>query len=168
MAYRGKDREPAMQEWQSDVVVLMEPQYKPSTEWQAVRRAYRMGQTKPVMVYRLIAKDTIEDRIVELTGFKADLFDRVARQSDLADPSPRRTATARAGADDASLEQHLSGPEAPARMALAMALSCHTSRLFSVVGSAWPVRYRGARHRPCVPVFRGPGRQSAEGQPWPH
>lgn len=69
----------------ASVVVLMEPQYKPSTEWQAVGRAYRMGQTKPVMVYRLIAKDTVEDRIVELTEFKADLFDRIARQSDLAD-----------------------------------------------------------------------------------
>ena len=36
----------------------MEPQYKPSTEWQAVNRSHRQGQTRAVTVYRLIARDS--------------------------------------------------------------------------------------------------------------
>ncbi|MGH3830777.1 MAG: DEAD/DEAH box helicase [Pseudonocardiaceae bacterium] len=71
----------------ASVVVLMEPQYKPSTEWQAVKRAHRMGQTRRVVVYRLIAEDSIDERLVELGWLKAELFDRLASQSDLADSS---------------------------------------------------------------------------------
>jgi SNF2 family DNA or RNA helicase len=69
----------------ASVVILMEPQLKPSTEWQAIARAQRMGQTQPVIVYRLIAKDSIDERIVELSGFKAELFDELARRSSLAE-----------------------------------------------------------------------------------
>ena len=46
----------------ASVVVLMEPQLKPSTETQAIARAHRMGQTRPVVVYRLIAANTIDER----------------------------------------------------------------------------------------------------------
>lgn len=69
----------------ASVVVLMEPQLKPSTEQQAVARAHRMGQTRPVVVYRLIASDSIDERVVQLSGFKAELFDQLARHSVLAD-----------------------------------------------------------------------------------
>jgi len=69
----------------ASVVVLMEPQYKPSTEWQAVARARRMGQSRRVMVYRLIAQESMEERIVELTQFKAELFEKLARRSELAE-----------------------------------------------------------------------------------
>ncbi|WP_204072736.1 DEAD/DEAH box helicase [Planotetraspora phitsanulokensis] len=68
----------------ASVVVIMEPQYKPTTEWQAVGRAYRMGQTERVMVHRLIAKNTVETGLVARTNFKADVFNRIARPSDLA------------------------------------------------------------------------------------
>jgi superfamily II DNA or RNA helicase len=71
----------------ASVVVLMEPQYKPSTEWQAVARAHRMGQSQSVMVYRLVAVNSIEERIVELTDFKAELFEKLAKHSELADSS---------------------------------------------------------------------------------
>lgn len=71
----------------ASVVVLMEPQLKPSTEWQAVARAHRMGQTSRVMVYRLVAENSVDERIVELTHFKADLFDKLARHSVLAEAS---------------------------------------------------------------------------------
>jgi hypothetical protein len=67
------------------VVFLMEPQYKPSTEWQAVARAHRMGQSSRVVVYRLIAGQSVDERIVELTDFKADLFGKPARHSKLAE-----------------------------------------------------------------------------------
>jgi hypothetical protein len=54
----------------ASVVILMEPQLKPSTEQQAVGRPHLMGPTRPVVVYRLIAADSIDERIVELSGFK--------------------------------------------------------------------------------------------------
>jgi len=69
----------------ASVVFLMEPQYKPSTEWQAVARAHRMGQSSRVVVYRLIAGQSADERIVELTDFKAELFDKLARHSRLAE-----------------------------------------------------------------------------------
>jgi SNF2 family DNA or RNA helicase len=69
----------------ASVVILMEPQLKPSTEKQAIDRAHRMGQTLPVVVYRLIAADSIDERVVQLSGFKAELFNQLARYSVLAD-----------------------------------------------------------------------------------
>lgn len=69
----------------ASVVVLMEPQYKPSTEWQAVKRAHRMGQTRRVVVHRLIAEQSVDERLVELGLRKTELFTRLARESDLAD-----------------------------------------------------------------------------------
>lgn len=48
----------------ASVVVLMEPQFKPSTEQHAVARAHRMGQTRRVIVHRIIAQNTIDERIV--------------------------------------------------------------------------------------------------------
>ena len=63
----------------------MEPQLKPSTEQQAIARAHRMGQTRRVVVYRLIAAHSLDERIVELSGFKAVLFDQIARRSSLAE-----------------------------------------------------------------------------------
>ena len=79
----------------ASVVVLMEPQLKPSIEQQAISRAHRMGQTQPVVVYRLIAADSIEEHIVQLSGFKAELFDRLARRSNLADEASKQSAGVR-------------------------------------------------------------------------
>ncbi|MEU8248315.1 DEAD/DEAH box helicase [Nonomuraea sp. NPDC048916] len=69
----------------ASVVIILEPQDKPSTEWQAAGRAHRIGQTRPVTVYRLIALDTLEERLVQRGHVKADIFNRVARPSDLAE-----------------------------------------------------------------------------------
>ena len=69
----------------ASVVILMEPQLKPSTEKQAIDRAHRMGQTLPVVVYRLIAENSIDERVVQLSGFKAHLFEQLARHSTLAE-----------------------------------------------------------------------------------
>jgi SNF2-related domain len=68
----------------ASVVILMEPQLKPSTEKQAIDRAYRMGQILPVVVYRLIAENSIDERVVKISGFKANLFEQLARHSSLA------------------------------------------------------------------------------------
>ncbi len=58
----------------ADYVFLLDPWWNPATEAQAVDRAHRIGQTRPVMVYRMVARDTIEERVVELQRRKAELF----------------------------------------------------------------------------------------------
>jgi SNF2 family DNA or RNA helicase len=50
----------------ADTVIHYDPWWNPSAEDQASDRAHRIGQTKPVFVYKMIAADTVEDHIVEL------------------------------------------------------------------------------------------------------
>lgn len=61
----------------ADYVFLLDPWWNPATEAQAVDRAHRIGQTRPVLVYRMVARDTIEERVVELQQRKAELFSSV-------------------------------------------------------------------------------------------
>lgn len=57
----------------ADYVVHLDPWWNPAVEDQASDRAHRLGQTKPVTVYRMIAKDTIEEQILQLHAEKRDL-----------------------------------------------------------------------------------------------
>ncbi|OQK18309.1 hypothetical protein AU255_10950 [Methyloprofundus sedimenti] len=57
----------------ADYVIHMDPWWNPAVEDQASDRAHRMGQKRPVTIYRLLAKDTIEDKIVDLHAHKRDL-----------------------------------------------------------------------------------------------
>ncbi len=57
----------------ADTVIHYDPWWNPAAEDQASDRAHRIGQTKSVFVYKLIAADTVEDRIVELQQRKTDL-----------------------------------------------------------------------------------------------
>ncbi|MCU0552191.1 MAG: DEAD/DEAH box helicase, partial [Leptolyngbya sp. Prado105] len=59
----------------ADYVIHMDPWWNPAVEDQASDRAHRMGQQRPVTIYRLVAKDTIEDKIVDLHQHKRDLAD---------------------------------------------------------------------------------------------
>ena len=59
---------------QADYCILLDPWWNPATEAQAVDRAHRIGQTRTVMVYRLVAKDTIEEKVMALKEGKAKLF----------------------------------------------------------------------------------------------
>ncbi|MEK8228849.1 C-terminal helicase domain-containing protein [Oerskovia sp. M15] len=72
----------------ASVVILCEPQVKPTTEAQSVARAHRMGQVRTVQVHRLLVADTVDERMVEILGTKARLFDAYARRSVLADALP--------------------------------------------------------------------------------
>ena len=45
---------------------LLDPWWNPTVEDQAADRAHRLGQTRPVLVYRLVAQDTVEERILAL------------------------------------------------------------------------------------------------------
>ena len=62
---------------EADYCFLMDPWWNPATEAQAVDRTHRIGQTRNVMVYRLIAKDTIEEKVMALKARKAELFAKV-------------------------------------------------------------------------------------------
>jgi SNF2 family DNA or RNA helicase len=57
----------------ADVVVHMDPWWNPAVEDQASDRAHRIGQTRPVTIYRLVARDTIEDQILALHHKKREL-----------------------------------------------------------------------------------------------
>ncbi|MBQ9527972.1 MAG: DEAD/DEAH box helicase [Fretibacterium sp.] len=57
----------------ADYVVHMDPWWNPAVEAQASDRAHRIGQTRPVTVYRIVARDTIEEQIVALHAWKRDL-----------------------------------------------------------------------------------------------
>ncbi len=59
----------------ADYVIHMDPWWNPAVEDQASDRAHRIGQQRPVTVYRLVAKGTIEERIVKLHASKRDLAD---------------------------------------------------------------------------------------------
>ncbi|WP_324273590.1 DEAD/DEAH box helicase [Blastococcus brunescens] len=62
---------------EADYVYVLDPWWNPAAEAQAVDRAHRIGQDKTVMVYRLVAADTIEQKVVALQARKRDLFARV-------------------------------------------------------------------------------------------
>lgn len=62
---------------EADYVILLDPWWNPATEAQAVDRVHRIGQTKNVMVYRLVSKDTIEEKVMALKATKARLFESV-------------------------------------------------------------------------------------------
>jgi SNF2 family DNA or RNA helicase len=57
----------------AEYVFLLDPWWNPAVEAQAVDRAHRIGQTRPVFAYRLIARDTVEEKVLELQKTKRDL-----------------------------------------------------------------------------------------------
>ncbi|GAA4847980.1 DEAD/DEAH box helicase [Algivirga pacifica] len=61
----------------ADYVIHLDPWWNPAVEDQASDRAHRIGQDKPVTVYRLVTKDTIEDKIIQLHHQKRDLADQL-------------------------------------------------------------------------------------------
>ena len=71
----------------AQVVILMEPQFKPSTERQAIARVRRMGQTRKVNAHRLIAKGTVDEALVLLIERKKQVFEDYAQHSSVKDAS---------------------------------------------------------------------------------
>jgi len=78
----------------ASVVILCEPQFKPSTENQAISRAYRMGQARGVTVHRLLMKDTIDEKMRSLVLEKGELFDTYAQRSEAGDKDLKLNETA--------------------------------------------------------------------------
>ena len=65
----------------ANVVILCEPQLKPSAEMQAISRAYRMGQVRNVLVYRLLMLNSIDEKINTLLKYKQQIFNTFADKS---------------------------------------------------------------------------------------
>ncbi len=61
----------------AEYVFILDPWWNPAAEAQAIDRAHRMGQTKPVMAYRMIARGTVEEKIVQLQDSKRELADAI-------------------------------------------------------------------------------------------
>ncbi len=62
---------------EADYCFLLDPWWNPAAESQAVDRAHRIGQTRNVMVYRMVAKNTIEEKVVALQDSKRQLISSV-------------------------------------------------------------------------------------------
>ena len=67
----------------ADYVIHMDPWWNPAVEDQASDRAHRIGQQRPVTIYRLVAENTIEEKIVKLHQQKRDLADSLLEGSDV-------------------------------------------------------------------------------------
>lgn len=67
----------------ADYVIHMDPWWNPAVEDQASDRAHRMGQQRPVTIYRLVAKHTIEEKIVQMHQHKRDLADSLLGGGDI-------------------------------------------------------------------------------------
>ena len=69
----------------AEIVILCEPQLKPSDEMQAISRIYRMGQVHHVFVYRLLSADTIDETLVKRLHDKQKIFDQFADESEISE-----------------------------------------------------------------------------------
>jgi len=63
----------------ADYIYILDPWWNPAVEAQAVDRAHRIGQTRRVFAYRLIARDTVEEKILALQARKRELADSIVR-----------------------------------------------------------------------------------------
>ncbi len=66
----------------ADYVFLLDPWWNPAVEAQAIDRAHRMGQKNPVIAYRMICRDTVEEKIVSLQQSKRELADKIVRSDE--------------------------------------------------------------------------------------
>ena len=66
----------------ADYVIHLDPWWNPAIEDQASDRAHRIGQSRPVTIYRLVAENTIEEKIIQLHNTKRDLAESLLEGSD--------------------------------------------------------------------------------------
>jgi SNF2 family DNA or RNA helicase len=72
----------------ASVVVLCEPQWKPTTEAHAIARSHRMGQIRRVQVHRLLLEDTVDQRMLAVLAGKQQLIERFVNGSAIKDATP--------------------------------------------------------------------------------
>jgi superfamily II DNA or RNA helicase len=104
----------------ASVVILCEPQVKPSTEEQALKRAHRMGQLNSVQVHRLVTEDSVDERMLEILEQKLELIDKYVDTSEVARASASATDVneARLVRDVMAMEQRRQAEKAAAEMAV--------------------------------------------------
>ena len=85
----------------ASVVVICEPQLKPSIENQAIARAHRMGQARNVLVYRLLCANTIDEKLTDNLEEKQKIFDAFADKSVAAEQNEKNDVEV----DEASIGQ---------------------------------------------------------------
>ena len=61
----------------AEYVFLLDPWWNPAAEAQAIDRAHRIGQSRHVFAYRLLARDTVEEKVAELQRTKRELADAI-------------------------------------------------------------------------------------------
>lgn len=94
----------------ASVVIIAEPQWKPSTEEQAIARCHRMGQLRRVQVHRLLTRRSVDERMREIVQRKAREFDEVARPSVIKETS----SSAIADYDETGLQELVSASQSQA------------------------------------------------------
>ena len=78
----------------AEYVYLLDPWWNPAVEAQAIDRSHRIGQTQHVFAYRLICRDTVEEKILELQQKKRDLADAILNADNrVIQNSPARTSS---------------------------------------------------------------------------
>ena len=70
----------------ADYVIHLDPWWNPAVEQQASDRAHRIGQTRPVTIYRLVLQGSIEEQILSLHGQKRELIDSMLSDRETAKP----------------------------------------------------------------------------------
>lgn len=68
----------------ADTVIHLDPWWNFAAEEQATDRAYRIGQLRPVTVYKLVSYDSVEERVIQLQNDKKELYDAVIQSGDAA------------------------------------------------------------------------------------
>ncbi|MGZ8153076.1 MAG: hypothetical protein ACXW0Q_10305, partial [Methylovulum sp.] len=68
-----------------DTVIIYDPWWNPATESQATDRSYRIGQDKPVFVYKLITENTVEEKILAMQERKRNLAESIYQDGDKED-----------------------------------------------------------------------------------
>jgi SNF2 family DNA or RNA helicase len=63
----------------ADHVFLLDPWWNPAVEAQAIDRAHRIGQDRPVLAQRLVARDTVEEKVLALQHGKRELAEAIVR-----------------------------------------------------------------------------------------
>ena len=91
----------------ASVVILTEPQWKPSTEEQAIARCHRMGQVRPVEVHRLLTENSVDERMLLILARKSALFAEYVRTSTMKDAAPEATDTTNQAGSQAEHERRI-------------------------------------------------------------
>ena len=66
----------------ADYVFILDPWWNPAVEMQAIDRTHRIGQTRRVFAYRIIARDTVEEKVLALQNSKRELADAIITAND--------------------------------------------------------------------------------------